>query len=565
MSSSRYLVISCGSCHLVAAHLEMNPNGRCSLIEYHVEDVSFNTTDPLLWLKAASRCFRDVRRKFSSELPVGFVVPGHLILSKYLKIPQVPAARRAKIIAYEAKQNIPYPLGEVTWGSHVIGEDDLDFESVIAACKTDFVEALSRYGKEAKMDPDSIGPAFVALLNGFRYNYPEQTEPVLIMSIGAKSTDLIYLDGTGFFSRNISIGGDSVTHDIEERLDTDFDNAEAVKLAAIDGTAIPDMEKDAFAAASAEFRQRIATEVVRTKAICKMQGLEKDPSVCFVTGGGALLPDLLSVLSESLSIKVQEYNPLRKIKLDWVQDKPNLETEVALLANCVGAAIGHFVPDAVEVDLVPKSIVWQRKFSRQQPYFIAAALFACAAVALPLINSTVAIHAHEQEIQNLDAQIAPIKNVNSRILNKIEEIEELQSAIEKSSTIVSSRLNWVRFLSDMQQRLLGVEDVWLDKLEFSRESDVTSRLAGSRLARKNESAEKSEDAPLKLELEGRLIDAKNPLSTVSEDSYARVKSLLENIEASGFVQSLDGERFDNSVPGILKFSFTLTINPELPL
>lgn len=565
MSHSRYLVISCGSCHLVAAHLEMNASGRCSLIDYHVEDVSFETTDPLLWLKAASRSFRDLRRKFASDLPVGFVVPGHLVLSKYLKIPQVPLARRPKIIEYEARQNIPYPVGEVTWGDHLIDEDDLDFESVIAACKTDFVEALSRYGKESKMDPNSIGPAFVALLNGFRYNYPEINEPVLLMSIGAKSTDLIYIEKGRFFSRNISFGGDSITRDIEERLDVDFDNAEAIKLAAIDGTAIPLMEKDAFFAANSEFQQRIVTEVVRTNAICKMQGFDKEPSACYVTGGGALLPNLDVHLREALSLEVEVFDSLRKIHLDWVRDRPNLETEKSLLGTCVGAAIGRFVPDAAEIDLLPKSIVWQRKFSKQQPYFLAAAGFACAAVALPLVNSTIALRAYEQEIQNLDAQIQPIKVTNRKIFDKTDAIKELQVAIQESSGIVSSRLNWVHFLSDLQARLLQVEDVWIDKVEVIRSQRMDTRMAGSRLSRNSVPVEPDAEKPLTLELEGRLIDAKNPLSTVSQDSYERVKSLLQNIEGSDFVASLDGERFDNSVPGILKFSFTLTINPALPL
>ena len=75
--------------------------------------MELSINEPLLWLKAMSQSFEEIRSTFKEVSPVGYVLPGNLILTKYLKIPQTPLKKRDKIIAFEAKQNIPYPIGEV--------------------------------------------------------------------------------------------------------------------------------------------------------------------------------------------------------------------------------------------------------------------------------------------------------------------------------------------------------------------------------------------------------------------------------------------------------------------
>ncbi|HCR28891.1 MAG TPA: hypothetical protein DIV79_02595 [Opitutae bacterium] len=74
-----------------------------------------------------------------------------------------------------------------------------------------------------------------------------------------------------------------------------------------------------------------------------------------------------------------------------------------------------------------------------------------------------------------------------------------------------------------------------------------------------------EDPKVRLLLEGRLLDVANPLSTVSQESNRRVSALLSSFSDSKFVESLEDERFDNNVPGILKFNFTLVVDSVQPL
>lgn len=564
MRPPHYLVVSCGSSHIAAVHLSMNTSGRCELVNYWRKELDQSLSEPLLWLKAASQSFGDVRSRFKGDMPVGYALPGNLVLTKYLKIPQVPVKKREKVVAFEARQNIPYPIADVAWDDYLIDEDDLDFETVIAASKSELVESLSLYGKQSKMDPDVIEPTFVGLINAFRFNEPEASGCSLLLSIGAKSTDIVFFDGSKFYSRNVSLGGNTVTQEIRGALDLPFDDAENIKRAAIAGDPLPTGEHIAFREAQDSFLKKLNVEISRTLAIYKNHGYDDDPVRCYITGGGSLLPNLQGGLGDRLGIPVGHFDPLKEVRVSTSCSDEKLEMDKAFLAEAIGIAIGRFLPDSTQINLLPRSILWQRKFKRQQPYYLFAGLVACAAIALPLVNTKIAAQRYEEEIRNLDSKVIPLRELNTRINNRIADIEKLRSVIGEASMIAESRSNWIQFLNDIHSRLDDVEDVWIDRIEVARPVTLASNTS-NRFNSKRNNANAAEPSKVRLHLEGRLLDVSNPLSTVSQESNRRVSALLDSFAASEFVEGLENESFDNNVPGILKFNFTLVVDSARPL
>ncbi|MDQ8204474.1 pilus assembly protein PilM [Pelagicoccus sp. SDUM812003] len=558
MPSSNFLAISCGARHLCSVHLKMNPSGRCELLDYQVDLVDFSSNDPLLWLKATSSHLDSVALRFGNDMPAGFVIPGHVALSKYLKIPQVASGKRDKIVAFEARQNIPYPIAEVTWNHAVVEEDSLDFEVLIGATRTEIVDTIARYARDSEIDLRCIEPSNAALINGFRYNYADQDGCSMLLSIGAKSTDIIFVEKGRYHSRNVPFGGQGLSVDIAESLNVPMSEGERVKLSAIAGEALSTEEFSAFEAAQRGFFNRLVTEITRTSAVVRRQGFAFEPSSCFLTGGGAQLPELMNLLEARLRYPVRNYEPFRKIDVSDERIQGTLESDAHFLSDVVGLGVGRFLPDSISLDLTPRSIVWQRKFRRQQPFFLLAGLVACGAIGLPIFNAALEIRTYEQELQNLDVQVSPLSRLNQQIFERSAEIRRLKEAIEKSATLAETRLSWMVLLNDLQDRLLQVEDVWLDKLRLDRPEPLAP--TGNGRVRVQ-----STDTKTRLRLQGRLIDVYNPVSSVSPDSYERVKALLENFRGSEFVESLEDERFDYSVPGILAFDFTLVIDEEVSL
>ena len=70
---------------------------------------------------------------------------------------------------------------------------------------------------------------------------------------------------------------------------------------------------------------------------------------------------------------------------------------------------------------------------------------------------------------------------------------------------------------------------------------------------------------LTLQLSGRMLDRENPLAKVSTNVQHRVARLLDSFSDSAFIMSVENQRFDASQHGLLKFEFSLLVNPEKAL
>ncbi|MDQ8180038.1 pilus assembly protein PilM [Pelagicoccus sp. SDUM812005] len=558
MSNPHFLAISLGANYLCSVHLKMNPSGRCELLDYQIDSVDFSSNDPLLWLKATSAHLDAVALRFRSQMPAGFSIPGHVALCKYLKIPQVSRGKRPKIVAFEAKQNIPYPIEEVTWEFAVIEEDGLDFDAVIGASRTEIVETIARYSKDSEIDLRGIEPSTTSLVNVFRYNYADVKDAALVVSIGAKSTDLVFVDGTRYHSRNIPFGGQSISAEISESLGVAVSEAERIKLSATKQEALASEEYAAYENAKRNFEARLGTEVLRTSAVLKRQGFDFEAKAVYLTGGGSLLPQLDSALSDKLKLPVQALDPVRNVNVSKDSLLEEIKSAAPFLADAIGIGVGRFMPDGATLDLTPRSLVWHRKFRRQQPFYLLAGLVACGAVGLPILNTSLEIRAYEQELQNLDVQVRPLSQINKEIFNRTEQIKRIRDVIEKTASVTAARSTWLDVLNDLQRRLADVEDVWLDELRLER--PVPKASSGRGVARV-----KQDDGKTRVHLSGRLIDVYNPVSSVSPASYERVKTLLESLNEANFVANLENEQFDYSVPGFLGFKFTLVVKEEVPL
>ena len=82
------------------------------------------------------------RRKVSGVSSIA--VPGHLALTKFIKTSSVAKEKRGKIIAFEAAENIPYPLNEVVWDYLVVADDSFDIDVMLTAVKFDAMQASIR-------------------------------------------------------------------------------------------------------------------------------------------------------------------------------------------------------------------------------------------------------------------------------------------------------------------------------------------------------------------------------------------------------------------------------------
>src|SRR5688500_20187355 len=93
---------------------------------------------------------------------------------------------------------------------------------MLAASKFDAMQLLCSAADAAGFPVERATPASLALYHGFRYNYPQVHDSVIVVNIGARTTTLLFVEGERFYARTLPLAGNSVTQAISEDLRIDF-------------------------------------------------------------------------------------------------------------------------------------------------------------------------------------------------------------------------------------------------------------------------------------------------------------------------------------------------------
>ena len=567
------LAIDCGASRVSATVFGATTEGVPIVRTVLVEPLETDAADDMQWARAVGDAIRRIVTQRRVRGPVSLIVPGHLTLTKFIRVPHVDEARREKIIQFEARQNIPYPLDEVVWDYQIVYDDGVDLEVALCAIKLDIVRALLAECREAGIEPAVIEPSCMAQVNALRFCFPQARQSTLLINIGARSSNLLFFREDRFFVRNITLGGGTVTQALADELGTGLAEAERVKRefgtrgGAIAGPAVV----AAYETARQTFAARLALEVTRSIANFRRQGGGEAPVAVYLTGAASTLPELATILGEKLKLPVQAYEPLRGVPIDPRAVEGEIKAAGHLIGESVGSALRIFEQGLAALNLLPADVLEARAFRRRQPFLLGSLAFVGGALAIGLLVGGVTLAAFREKIATLEDQARPLRRYAGEIQRIRSEVDTLRQEIAGIKGLVDTKANWISFFRDLQARLVKVEDVWLDKVQVLRPQTrvETSALAGSLFAGLAPQSQTKADQPqgqsLRLNLAGRLLDKNNPLSAVSLESQNRVKTLLTSFVESDFILSIENERFDTSQPGILKFDFILVIDPKRPL
>lgn len=566
-SSKKVLVIDCGANHVAAGFFTVSPKGVV-LNAVEAENIGSDHATDQEWVTSVQAGLRAISRRRKLSGPAYLIAPGHLLLMKFLKIPHVAKGKRDQIVKFEAQQNIPYPLPEVVWDYEVILDDGAEFEVALVAVKIDIMQQLCAFVAALGIEAHLVDPASMAQFNSFSYNYPEVAEGALLVNIGAKSTDLLFIDTRGFFVRNIPIAGNTLTQAISDQLKMPYERAEELKVQVFSGRTegVPEDLQQAVQRATDSFLRRFSMELTRSIVNFRRQSGSEQLSSVYLTGGGSLAPGMIETLSEKLKLHVEWYDALRNVKVG-AKAQGNAEQHHLQLSELVGTALRAGHTTRAHLDLLPPNLKRQVEFKRKRTYLVAAAVTLIVAAFLPIFNYESRAETFDRQAAELEKELVPLRRLDSQIRENLRRVEEIRDNIEAFEDLAGAKGNWIVFLRDLQERLVDVEDVWLDRLAIAgqqrQEQEPRGRGGLFEDAREQQPRRSSgRGEQVRLNVSGRLLDRQNPMSRVSSDSQQRVNALLASFADSEFVASVENERFDPSEPGILRFEVVLVLNPD---
>lgn len=555
MSSSKRLIINCGASRVTAAVIS-SVGGSLQIEKLVTEDLQYDLSNEDAVLPSIGEALQALAHTHKLSGKATLIIPGNQVLTKTIRIPHIEESKRAQIIAFEAQQNIPYPLHEVVWDSQVVGDDGVETEVLFIAAKSNIVDDFCDYVSTAGFTAESISAATVLDYNALQFAYPEVDDDVLLINIGARSTNLLFRNSDGFFVRNIQLGGNSLTQNIADNLGKPFSQAEAVKhkfFANNNGYSEDDSGAKLLTSCSESFMRRMSQEITRSIVNYRRQQGGAAPKRILLNGRGSLLKGLAEQLSATQKVAVEFFDPLQNVTLDGSIDA---DTEVLRLqtSEIIGEACRGLIPNGAGVNLLPEGVQRKMAFARKKPFVLVAA--ACLALApLPAVLALKnANAAYSEQVRVIQSGLQPLQVSQAQVRDYQEQAEATSQAIQRVEGLLHSKSNWIQFFAELQQSLHLAEDVWLDELSVLREQSA------------------DEKSSYEVLVKGQLLvrESVNGAENVDEDALSdQLKSLRSSFEDSEFIVSshspvITWTKLQQGL-NVLPFSINLVVDPTKPL
>lgn len=384
MSEKKEIIINCGISQVSAGIF--SKQGESILLEQvGLETLRYNYSSEEQWLD----CFADglknlcVREKIKGD--ARFIFPGCLLLTKTIRVPHVEEEKQKKIVAFELMQKMPVPLTELIWDYQVIDDDGVEQEILAFAVKPKVAEDFCERVMEIGLNPVQITPAPVLDYNAMRASgIGLDSGETLVVNIGARSTNLLFINPTGFLLRPLSIGGNSLTQNISDNLGTQFEKAEEIKKNYFSGAvafSADDPSVQLLENCAKQFLARLSQEITRSLVTYKRLKKGKSPSRMFLAGRGALLNQLPEYLSQSQRLDIDYFDPLQALLLsDDISQEMRyllpfmLSEPVGLASSIFSSTSSDRSPLTKTINLLPESKLTNLNFKRKQPLLLVSAL-----------------------------------------------------------------------------------------------------------------------------------------------------------------------------------------------
>lgn len=267
-------------------------------------------------------------------------VPGRAVIIKKLQMPRQDDDELEANIEFEANKLVPENLENVNLDYQVLGylEGGNKMEVLLVAVKKEIVNSFTDVIEAAGLTPAIIDVDYFAMESMYETNYEPQAagEVIGLIHVGARYTSINVLsNGISTFTGDLPVGGEEFTDSLRRATQISGEQAETLKLTGLlEGKKGPDLE--ALLRSSAE---SLAEDVQRTLSLYGAIASEDGIRSIYLTGGGAKVVGLTSVMEEKLGVPVQIAEPFRNFRLSKNVDKISLADLAPLLGVAVGLAI----------------------------------------------------------------------------------------------------------------------------------------------------------------------------------------------------------------------------------
>jgi type IV pilus assembly protein PilM len=271
----------------------------------------------------------------AKEVSIG--VRGHSVIIKKISLPRMSQEELDESIQWEAEQYIPFDVKDVNIDTQILDGADAtgQMDVLLVAAKKDMINDYTSVCAEAGLTATVVDVDAFAVQNAYEANYGAAAdETVVLVNVGAAVSNINVISrGTTTFTRDITMGGNAFTEEIQKQLNISYDEAEALKVGGQgESDAVVPQEVERVIQGVAE---QLGGEIQRSLDFYASTAADGKISRCFLSGGTARIPALFRVVEARAGVAVEILNPFKNIEIDNKRFDPG-----GILAAAPSAAVG---------------------------------------------------------------------------------------------------------------------------------------------------------------------------------------------------------------------------------
>jgi type IV pilus assembly protein PilM len=470
-AAPRIISLNLGSQTIGLAEFQAQAHGGLVLRQHRLRELLTDASDESMRYAQIAGALREMLGDMGIKSGnVNYAVPAQSVFARFVKLPAVEEEKIERIIAFEAQQNVPFPIDEVVWDYQLVGGGaDEQIQVVLVAIKSDLLEEINGGVESTGLRTQVVDVATMSLYNAFRYSYSDLPGCSLVVDIGARTTNLLFVEPAKIFSRSVPIGGSSITAAIAREFDETFAAAEFRKkrdgFVSLGGAYAEPSDVD-LARVSKIIRStmtRLHAEIMRSISHYRAQQQGNAPERVFLCGGTASTPYMREFFAEKLQLPIEFFNPLRNVAVAGTANVSDVSHSAYLLGELVGLALRAVTTCPMELNLRPASVVKRQELEKRRPFFMAAAAcFLLALVGFGFYYARVA-QVTRSATRRMQDKIDMMRAADAQIDKLRKQAVAIDSLSAPLVQAINDRSFWIELIEDLNARL-PKEDIWITEL-----------------------------------------------------------------------------------------------------
>lgn len=257
---------------------------------------------------------------------VAIAIAGHSVIIKKIAVPAMRVDEIDDQIKFEAEHHIPFSKDDVEIDYHLINalNSSGQTELLLVAAKKEVVADYAQVVRDAGLVPQVVDVAAFANQNAFEANYQlDPRETIVLINVGASISNInIIRAGTSLFTRDVTIGGNAFTEEVQKQLGVSIDEAEAFKVGAVvEGAASPgDIERVLESVAEV-----MAGEFQRSLDFFLATASDANVTRICLGGGSVKVGALMRAIEKRSRLSVEVIDAWRRVEVDASLDRNYLQ------------------------------------------------------------------------------------------------------------------------------------------------------------------------------------------------------------------------------------------------